>query len=141
MAFNSSTNGLSALQEKLYGFQADEKAQEEDSENQHKVFLGILRDICSLVQESDSSAPDFQEIVVKADGLLNDAVDFAYGDGDLFDFIPSFAHSETNPKIPGQIVEGKDVFCESPGSCAIKITLILSSKLMGTLPGSFHFST
>ncbi|KAF9457770.1 hypothetical protein BDZ94DRAFT_1313887 [Collybia nuda] len=67
MAFNFNTTSLSSLQKKLDNFIVDDEAQEADHENQYEYFLGILHDVCKLVQESDGFAPDFEDITLEAD--------------------------------------------------------------------------
>jgi hypothetical protein len=65
-----------------------------------------------LIQEADGVAPDLHDMVKKADKLLNDAVEFAYGEGSMFDYIPSFARSKTNPKLLGTITQGEEAVGE-----------------------------
>lgn len=98
--FNFNSTRIDELEKKLENYKA-EYADSDHEEDTRDVFLGILKDACSLVSEADGFTPDFQDIVVRVDALINDAIDFAYGDGDLYDFMPSFAHSDSNPQLGG----------------------------------------
>jgi hypothetical protein len=108
--FHFNSNRIDELENKLEDYKA-EYAESDHEEDTKEVFLGILKDACSLVREADGFTPDFQVIVDKVDKLINDAIDFAYGDSDLYDFIPSFAHSDDNPQLDGKIFHGDGVFC------------------------------
>jgi len=55
----------------------------------------LLKDACSLVCDA-ASAQYFQAILEGVGQLINHAMSYAYGPSQLFDFIPSFAHSDAN---------------------------------------------
>ena len=103
-------NRIAELEKKLQEFM-DEYEELDHEEDTSEVFLAILKDACSLLREADGVGPDFQDIIVKVDDLINSAVDFAYGDADLYDFMPSFAHSDANPELDGAIFHEDGVFC------------------------------
>jgi hypothetical protein len=108
--FNFNSNRIAELEKKLEDYKVAD-AESDHEEDTRKVFLDILKDACSLVREADGFAPDFQNILDKVDGLINNAVDYAYGDGDLYGFMPSFAHSDANPELEGDIFHEEGVFC------------------------------
>src|SRR5258705_3276230 len=86
---------LSELERRLQDFESDEDLQEEDSDNDHAIFLGILRESCALVRDTEASeASNFSIIVDRVDQLINNGVKLAYGDPGICDSIPSFAHTE-----------------------------------------------
>jgi hypothetical protein len=94
----TSINTLSGIEKRFKSFSSSQKAQEKDSENENKVFLGILRDACDLVRADPSPA-----VVERVDAFINSVVDFGYaggGDGiEIFDYMPSFAHSDEFPEL------------------------------------------
>jgi hypothetical protein len=112
------TDILSGIEKRLESFMSSEEAQEQDSKNgEHKVFLGILGDACNLVR-SDSSPASIEHV----DAFLNRAVDFGYEGGDLFDYMPSFAHCEEFPEV-------KDTDDGSVAGMCAYIHFFISSKL------------
>ncbi|KAG8719134.1 hypothetical protein FRC09_011581 [Ceratobasidium sp. 395] len=67
-------------------------AEDDDAEEK---FLKILRDTCALVrEETTNQSPHLQEVVEAAQRILYKGVDYAYGDSDMFDFMPSWAHDD-----------------------------------------------
>lgn len=93
---------LADLEQRLEEFESDDDLQEEDSENGHSIFLGILQGSCSLVRDAETSGiSNFSIIVDRVDQLINNAVRLAYGDAEIYSSIPSFAHTEdaTAPMI------------------------------------------
>ncbi|KAG9082198.1 hypothetical protein FRC06_005172 [Ceratobasidium sp. 370] len=81
--------------------------------SREKKFLKIFSDTCALVREQTSNqSPHLSEIVENAQGILNEGVEYAYGDSQMFDFLPSWAHddaagqplvkdhSEARPPVP-----------------------------------------
>ena len=72
---------------------------EYDDSREHDPFVELLKDVATVVREADSSnAPDLPDIVEKAGAIYNDAINWAYGDGD-FDFLPSYAHAPDAPPL------------------------------------------
>ncbi|QRW23502.1 WD40 domain-containing protein [Rhizoctonia solani] len=76
-----------------------------------EVFIGILKDACSLVREGElASAPYLSELAKAVDRILDDAIGYSYGresdsselDEGLYDFMPSWAHDDAGhrPLIP-----------------------------------------
>jgi hypothetical protein len=107
--FNFNSKRIDELKKKLEDYKTD-YAEEDDEGDTKDILIGILKDACSLIRGADGFTPDFQDIVNKVDDLINDAIDFAYGDGDLYEFMPSFAHSDDNPELDGKIFQGDGVF-------------------------------
>jgi hypothetical protein len=104
---------LAELEKRLQEFESDEDLQEEDSGNQHAIFLGILRESCTSVREAEASGTSNLAIIVdRVDQLINNAVKLAYGDPGICDYIPSFAHTEdaTAPMIKDR--KPKGFMCE-----------------------------
>lgn len=122
------SNRIAKLKQKLEDYMERNTADSEDkgdsyyddnesaSDDNHEDFLGILKDACNLIRGADRLAPDFQDLVDKVDALINAAIGYAYGDGDLYDFIPSFTHSDANPELCGRKVRSVRInssFCSS----------------------------
>jgi hypothetical protein len=104
---------LAELEQRLQEFESDDDLQEEDSENEHAIFLDILRESCVLVRDVEASgASNLAIIIDRVDQLINNAVKFAYGDPGVCDSIPSFAHTEdaTAPMIHDR--QPKGFMCE-----------------------------
>lgn len=76
----------------------EDEAEDEDGDGgqagpKGKKFIVILKDICRLVRRATAASdPQLAEIVEAAQKILNQGVSFAYGDSDMFDFLPSWAH-------------------------------------------------
>jgi len=80
----------------------DDENDEEAYERDRDLLQSILRDTCMVVREAvDAQVFDIDTIIALADGLINEGVNLAYeGVGSMFDFLPSFAHSEaTSPLV------------------------------------------
>jgi len=117
-SFNFNSNHLTVLEGKLTAFighdNEDDSDDAEGSKDDHggvNALVAILQEACSLVRDTDGVAPDFKTIVDRVDKLINSAVDYTYNDGELCDFMPSFAHSDTYPELPGNIGYEKGAFC------------------------------
>jgi hypothetical protein len=129
----SHTDILSHIEKRFDSFASSQEAQDKDSENaEHNVFLGILREACDLVRSDSSPA-----VVVHVDAFLNRAVDFGYEGGEIFDYMPSFAHGEECPEV-------KDSdYGSVAGMCAYR-RFCISSELVLTvacLPAYWQFTT
>ena len=84
---------LDALQTKLETFYSREREDDDDK------FYKLLSEVAIVVRVADAhNDPSLPNIVNKAGDILDDAVDWAYGDGD-FDFLKSYAHSDDAPLI------------------------------------------
>jgi hypothetical protein len=110
--FNFNSKRLSELEKKLQEYRTQRDGDDERDDDDKDVFLGILKDACSLIRDVDGFAPDSKEIVDRVDQMLNDAISYAYGDGNLYDFIPSFAHSDSDafPVLEGKLWQQEGVF-------------------------------
>ncbi|PIL35384.1 hypothetical protein GSI_02110 [Ganoderma sinense ZZ0214-1] len=70
-----------------------------DNSREHDRFVELLKDVATVVREADATgAPDLSDIVEKAGGIYDSAINWAYGDGD-FDFLPSYAHAPDAPPV------------------------------------------
>lgn len=70
-----------------------------DSDKYEKIrkedFISVFHDTCALVCESEiNNWPYHLELLDAAHKLLNEGIGIAYGDGDLYDFMPSWAHDD-----------------------------------------------
>ncbi|KAJ1302210.1 hypothetical protein OPQ81_001034 [Rhizoctonia solani] len=90
---------LSALSQRLRQCQAEMKLLDaEERFEEHDAlcegeFMAIFRDTCVLVQEEHASNPPyFLELVSEVQKIHNKAIGYAYGIGDLYDFMASWAH-------------------------------------------------
>ncbi|SRR5260221_9683397 len=115
-SFNFNSNHLTELEGKLRAFiyhdsEDDDAEESKDDNGGVKALVAILQEACSLVRDTDDIAPDFETIVGRVDKLINSAVDYTYNDGDLCDFMPSFAHSEAYPELTGNIGHDKESLC------------------------------
>ncbi|KAG8724869.1 hypothetical protein FRC09_013037 [Ceratobasidium sp. 395] len=62
-----------------------------------KKLLKIFRDACAFVRVAVAkNSPHLAEIVENVQILLDKGVEYAYGDSHLFEFLPSWAHSDTS---------------------------------------------
>jgi hypothetical protein len=121
---------LSVLHQKLDAFKADDEAQEEDSRREYVHFIGILRDACTIVRDAEASgaSPDtLDDVITQVDSLIHSAVEFGYGDSELFDFIPSFAHSPQYPEVKDQTEACFRGLCEHDASPCFQLTSMLTS--------------
>jgi len=85
---------LADLEQGLEEFESNKDLQEEDSGNKHAIFLGILRESCTLVHDAEASeSSNFSIIIDRVDQLINNAIELAYGDPRIMDSIPSFTHT------------------------------------------------
>ena len=119
--FNFNSNRLAELEGKLRAFivhgNVDDDDDDDDQDGQTRVLIAILRDACNLVREADGFAPDLKIIVDRVDQMINSAVNYAYIDGGFCDIMPSFAHSDANPEVDGnmfEVEEGQPVLCMFP---------------------------
>ncbi|KZT73090.1 hypothetical protein DAEQUDRAFT_762447 [Daedalea quercina L-15889] len=62
-------------------------------DSDREILKDILRQACDVVRDASAqSAAEMGEIVAKAQDVINKGVNIAYGEGNMFDFMPSFAH-------------------------------------------------
>ncbi|KAJ2981402.1 hypothetical protein NUW54_g10879 [Trametes sanguinea] len=80
--------------------QEHQAAQAEDPEHRaDEPFYKILRDACDVVRDAERDAsPDLPEVIEKAQVLLSNALNWAYGE-DYYGFIPCFSDSGEHPLI------------------------------------------
>ena len=80
-------------------FSQDVETADEDSAIK-KRFVDELRSLCGLIREVEtkyslgpqSRSEDWVKLILDADRILKNAIDFAYGsEEETFDFLPSFA--------------------------------------------------
>lgn len=84
---------ISSIEKTINGFDTDR-------EEAGKEFSTLLERLCELIRDAErSSDPSLRKVVAEVDGVLSRAIDVAYGQGDMFDFLPSFAHDETSPLV------------------------------------------
>lgn len=75
----------------------EDEGDEEDEDNEggrnSKELIVILKRICALVRrEYASNNSQLAELVEATQELLNQGINVAYGESELFDFLPSWAH-------------------------------------------------
>ncbi|KAK7036190.1 hypothetical protein R3P38DRAFT_2910941 [Favolaschia claudopus] len=107
MAALPALDALNALEQKLYHFSVNAEAIEADSDDHH-VFFDLFTQICDIVRSYDVDDPSVDEVVSKANQILNQAVKIAYKDLEI-DCLPSLAHSTEFPVLKGPQRE-KNVF-------------------------------
>jgi hypothetical protein len=62
--------------------------------------MAVLKDACALIREAESEGVTNLDIAInQVDKLIDKALNFAYGDSEMFDFVPSFAHSNECPLL------------------------------------------
>jgi hypothetical protein len=90
-----------------------------DEENQLKEpFNQELRKLCALIRETENKLdpeihPElWDQFMVEAQRILDDAIEFARGEKDVFPYMPSFAHTPDSDASP----EVKDPFSKQPGN-------------------------
>ncbi|OBZ70130.1 hypothetical protein A0H81_09812 [Grifola frondosa] len=95
----SSPKWLDQLRSVRRQFRAFKNRKEDDDEYSEENFIRILQRACDVVRGADASdTPDLKAIVEYAHELINEAIIYAYNEGDLF-FMPSYAHSEASPVV------------------------------------------
>ncbi|KDQ56993.1 hypothetical protein JAAARDRAFT_194182 [Jaapia argillacea MUCL 33604] len=117
---------FSDLSERLSTFQEDEDLREEDDGDQHNFILAIFKDACELVWEAEiAKDPQFDEVLLQAKDLINEAINYCYSDSDVFEFIPSFAHSDDydSPLVEDTAKEG--VFSHAMASTLMPLMRLL----------------
>jgi hypothetical protein len=77
----------------------------DDERQMSEEFLAVLRDACSLIRDAELSDAS-EAISAKVQAFFDESITYAYGEGDLFDFMPSFAHSSEYPEVKDK-AEGK----------------------------------
>jgi hypothetical protein len=78
---------------------ADAEDEEAGSEGQI-VFLAILQSACALIRGAEAAGATNVDVAIeRVDQLINKALNFAYGDSEMYDFVPSFAHSSDCPVL------------------------------------------
>ncbi|QRV97266.1 WD40 domain protein [Ceratobasidium sp. AG-Ba] len=84
---------LESRLEALTGGSLEEDDDNEDS--RENDLLNVLRDTCTLVREETRETSSYlAEMVEAAQKIMEKGVGYAYGDADLFDFMPSWAHND-----------------------------------------------
>ncbi|CCL98796.1 uncharacterized protein FIBRA_00801 [Fibroporia radiculosa] len=84
---------LSAVQQRLDAFDPDAHIEEDDG-GAH-IILQILQDTCAIVRDADTNtADDLKDIVEKARYIIERGIAVSYGEADLYEFMPSFAHDD-----------------------------------------------
>lgn len=100
------------LANRLSTYMSSKAVQDRDAEaHDRPLFIGGLHDACTIVRniERGGGTPS-DELIAKVDSVLNEAINFAYGDGDCFDFMPSFAHDDTDAPLVEDKAEGTGIF-------------------------------
>jgi hypothetical protein len=83
-------------------------------------FIQLLKEACALVRwHSDAPSAEHAALVEAVEAFANNAINWAYGDAGLFDFIPSYAHTEREPCIDEKWPESE--------MCACSIRLVNST--------------
>ncbi|KII84429.1 hypothetical protein PLICRDRAFT_46338 [Plicaturopsis crispa FD-325 SS-3] len=86
---------LARLEHDFEEYDGDDEAREDDNENRNPVFKSFLKDTCELVRTAEAAnASNLKIIVERADQFINQLIAYAYGEADLFENVPSFAHTE-----------------------------------------------
>ncbi|KAF8598014.1 hypothetical protein BDV93DRAFT_610057 [Ceratobasidium sp. AG-I] len=95
------TIGIAGLKQRLDDFEydvlmaSDEKDNHDEGGHDDEKFIMILKDVCALVRRAQlSNNAQLPELVEAAQEILNQGVNFAYGESDMFDFLPSWAHDD-----------------------------------------------
>ncbi|KAG9127564.1 hypothetical protein FRC07_012194 [Ceratobasidium sp. 392] len=66
---------------------------EEDGDKVEKKYLKISSDLCALVcEESVGQNPHLPELVAATQKVINKGIEYVYGESELFNFMPSWAH-------------------------------------------------
>ena len=107
-SFNFNSGCLDVLEGKLSAFVGRDREGSDDEDSMDDrgrigVVVAILQDACGLIRDTEGVAPDFPTLVDRVDKSINSAIDYSYNDGELCDFMPSFAHSAAYPELPGDI--------------------------------------
>ena len=90
---------MPSFTERLDGLAARIADYDRSAEHRDDSFVQLLKDVATVVREAHaSSASDLSDIVQKAGGIYDNAIDWAYGDGG-FDFLPSYAHAPGAPPL------------------------------------------
>ncbi|QRW23498.1 ribosomal protein L44 [Rhizoctonia solani] len=85
---------LRQCQAELKLLNAEERIEEHDVLCESE-FMSIFRDTCILVQEEHATSPPYlTELTSEVQKIHNRALGYAYGIGDLYDFMPSWAHDD-----------------------------------------------
>ncbi|KAG8745502.1 hypothetical protein FRC10_007849 [Ceratobasidium sp. 414] len=88
----------------------DSELDDKAYKSREKKFLKIFSDTCALVREQTSNQnPHLPELVEHAQRILDDGVEHAYGDSQMFDFMPSWAHDDAagQPLIKDNLSEAR----------------------------------
>ncbi|KAF8071505.1 hypothetical protein FPV67DRAFT_876444 [Lyophyllum atratum] len=108
MTFNPAFAQLRELHGKLENYiDGNYREEGEDSENKRtemesekrkkRYFLGILSDICNVIRPV-TAAPDYQDILLQADRLVNKAVE-DNTKSEEEPYLQSFAHTDAHPEV------------------------------------------
>lgn len=113
---NTQLRAFLASEQARNGDDEDREDPEEDRSQPHSRFLTIMGAICSVVRDAAAAkASDLDSIIVDVDHLFNEVMSLSYQDLDMFDFAPSFAHSDQFPLIEDT---GKPLFGGKPSVCS-----------------------
>lgn len=67
----------------------------EDYTTREQDFLEIFADTCAFVREEVNQQSSYlSEVVEAAEGILSEGIEYAYGESNLFEFMPSWAHDD-----------------------------------------------
>jgi hypothetical protein len=70
-------------------------------------FITVLKDACALIRDAESQGVTNLGIAIEqVDKLIDKALDFTHGDDSLYDYVPSFAHSNECP-----VLEDETMLC------------------------------
>ncbi|KAH7332730.1 hypothetical protein B0J17DRAFT_619513 [Rhizoctonia solani] len=85
---------LRQYQAELRLLDAEERFEEHDALCEGE-FMSIFRDTCVLVREEHATNPPYlMELISEVQKIHNKAIGYAYGIGDLYDFMASWAHDD-----------------------------------------------
>lgn len=75
-----------------------ERLQDADKEDEYRKardadFISIFKDACTLVHEAETAkAPYVLELSNSVQKVLSKCIAYAYGESEIYDFMPSWAH-------------------------------------------------
>ena len=94
---------ISKLEERLDDVISKYSDEDEEGDGE-KAFMAVLKDACALIRDAESEGVANLDIAIEqVDKLIDKALNFAYGDSEMFDFVPSFAHSNECPVLEDEI--------------------------------------
>ena len=89
-----------------------EKPSDTDKKARNKQYVKILEDVCTVVRDAEmKKSPELPDIVEKAHGILNGALQYAYSEDGGFSSLVTFGHSENEPFVEDALENaGKHAF-------------------------------